>query len=187
MGDFIKKSLEVGEEIKYNGRLHWSSVWRYILCSWIIVIGGLAAAGACYYYKQENVYIYIALAVAALGLVIGLIGRIVRTRSEFAVTSTRFVQKDGIFNIKMTEIPLQRIETVNYYQTFWQRIIGTGCVELVGSGGTSHQVHCIEHPMQVRKMVLSAINACAGKSAQTPAPTPSPEEPAATAHENQPS
>lgn len=187
MGDFIKKSLEVGEEIKYNGRLHWSSVWRYILCSWIIVIGGLAAAGACYYYKQENVYIYIALAVAALGLVIGLIGRIVRTRSEFAVTSTRFVQKDGIFNIKMTEIPLQRIETVNYYQTFWQRIIGTGCVELVGSGGTSHQVHCIEHPMQVRKMVLSAINACAVKSAQTPAPTPSPEEPAATAHENQPS
>ena len=187
MGDFIKKSLEVGEEIKYNGRLHWSSVWRYILCSWIIVIGGLAAAGAFYYYKQENVYIYIAMAVAALGLVIGLIGRIVRTRSEFAVTSTRFVQKDGIFNIKMTEIPLQRIETVNYYQTFWQRIIGTGCVELVGSGGTSHQVHCIEHPMQVRKMVLSAINACAVKSAQTPAPTPSPEEPAATAPENQPS
>lgn len=187
MGDFIKKSLEVGEEIKYNGRLHWSSIWKYILFSWLMVIGGLGAAGACYYYKQENVYIYIGLAVAALGLIIGLIGRIIRTRSEFAVTTSRFVQKDGIFNIKMTEIPLQRIETVNYYQTFWQRIIGTGCVELVGSGGTSHQVHCIEHPMQVRKMILSAINTCAVKSVQTPAPTPSPEEPAATDPENQPS
>ena len=73
MGDFIKKSIEVGEEIKYNGRLHWSSIWRYILCSWIMVIGGLGAAGTCYYYKQQNVYIYIGLAVAALGLIIGLI------------------------------------------------------------------------------------------------------------------
>ena len=157
MGDFIKKSIEVGEEIKYNGRLHWSSIWRYILCSWIMVIGGLGATGTCYYYKQQNLYIYIGLAVAVLGLIIGLIGRIVRTRSEFAITTTRFVQKDGIFNIKMTEIPLQRIETVNYYQSFWQRIIGTGCVEMVGSGGTSHQVHCIEHPMKVRKIIVASI------------------------------
>ena len=159
MGNFIRKSLEEGEEIKYNGRLHWSSIWKYICCSWLMVLAGLCAACTLYYYKEQHVYIYAALAVAALGLIIGLIGRIVRTRSEFAITNTRFVQKDGIFNIKMTEIPLQRIETVNYYQTIWQRMLGTGCVELVGSGGTSHQVHCIEHPMQVRKMILSAINA----------------------------
>lgn len=177
MGNFIKKSIEAGEEIKYNGRLHWSSIWKYILFSWIMVIGGLGAACACYYYNNQNIYIYIGLAVAAIGLIIGLIGRIVRTRSEFAITTTRFVQKDGIFNIKMTEIPLQRIETVNYYQTFWQRIIGTGCVELVGSGGTSHHVHCIEHPMKVRKMVLSTINACSVKQAMNPTPTPTAEEP----------
>jgi len=178
MGDFIKKSLENGEEIKYNGRLHWSSIWKYIFWSWLMVIGGLTAAGACYYYKQQDVYIYLGLAVALIGLIVGIIGRIVRTRSEFAITGTRFIQKDGIFNIKMTEIPLQRIETVNYYQTFWQRMLGTGCVELVGSGGTSHQVHCIEHPMQVRKMVLSAINANTVKTVLDSTPTPQPQEPA---------
>ena len=57
----------------------------------------------------------------------------------------------------MTEIPLARIETVNFYQSLWQRIIGTGCVEMVGSGGTSHQVHCIEHPMKVRKIIVASI------------------------------
>ena len=185
MGNFIKKSIEAGEEIKYNGRLHWSSIWKYILFSWIMVIGGLGTACACYYYEQQNIYIYIGLAVAAIGLIIGLIGRIVRTRSEFAITTTRFVQKDGIFNIKMTEIPLQRIETVNYYQTFWQRIIGTGCVELVGSGGTPHQVHCIKEPMKVRKMVLSAINTCSVKSALNTTKTPPAEEPAPAPTENQ--
>ena len=159
MGKFIQRSLEEGEEIKYNGRLHWSSIWGYIFFSWLMALGGLAGAGACYYYGKEDMYIIACLVIVVVGIFVGIIGRIVRTRSEFAVTTTRFVQKDGIFNIKMTEIPLQRIETVNYYQTFWQRIIGTGCVELVGSGGTSHQVHCIEHPMRVRKCIVSAINA----------------------------
>ena len=59
-------------------------------------------------------------------------------------------------------------------------MLGTGCVELVGSGGTSHQVHCIEHPMQVRKMVLSAINANTVRSVLHPTPTPEPQEPAPT-------
>ena len=186
MGNFIKRSLEEGEEIKYNGRLHWSSIWGYIFFSWLMVRGGLAAAGACYYYKEQNVYIYAGLAVALLGLIIGITGRIVRTRSEFAITNSRFVQKEGIFNIKMTEIPLQRIETVNYYQTIWQRMIGTGCVELVGSGGTSHQVHCIEHPMHVRKMVLSAINACTVKSVLNQTSTPQPAEPVPSTPNDQP-
>ena len=65
--------------------------------------------------------------------------------------------EDGIFNIKMTEIPLARIETVNFYQSLWQRLLGTGCVEMVGSGGTSHQVHCIEQPMKVRKIIVASI------------------------------
>ncbi|MBQ5871586.1 MAG: PH domain-containing protein, partial [Bacteroidaceae bacterium] len=81
------------------------------------------------------------MACLVLAFFVCIIGRIVRTHTEFAVTSTRFVQKDGIFNIKLTEIPLARIETVNFYQTLWQRIIGTGCVEMIGSGGTAHQVH----------------------------------------------
>ena len=97
------------------------------------------------------------IALIVLALIVWVIGCIVRKRTEFAVTDTRFVQKDGIFSIKMTEIPMARIETVNFYQSFWQRIIGTGCVELVGSGGTSHQVHCIKEPMKVRKIICASI------------------------------
>jgi uncharacterized membrane protein YdbT with pleckstrin-like domain len=93
-----------------------------------------------------------------VALVIYIIGRIIRTRTEFVVTNSRFIQKDGIFNIKMTEIPLFKIETVNFEQTFWQRILGTGSVELVGSGGTFHRVHYIKKPQLVRKTIVSTIN-----------------------------
>jgi membrane protein YdbS with pleckstrin-like domain len=107
---------------------------------------------------RNSVLYYVAVGFLVVAAIIWFIGRIVRTRSEFAVTNSRFIQKDGILNIKMTEIPLFKIETVNFYQSFWQRLLGTGCIELVGSGGTFHRVHFIQHPQRVRKTIVSTIN-----------------------------
>lgn len=80
------------------------------------------------------------------------------SNDRFGITSNRFIQKDGILNIKMTEIPLFKIETVNFYQSFGQRLLGTGSIELIGSGGTFHRVNYIEKPMAVRKVIVGAIN-----------------------------
>ncbi|MBO4768083.1 MAG: PH domain-containing protein [Bacteroidales bacterium] len=159
MANYIKQSLEAGEQVIYNGRLHWSAIFRYIFCTVLFALCGIVAIALAYtiYPEHQQPLFYCGIALLVLAFFVWLVGRIVRTRSEFAVTNTRFVQKDGIFNIKMTEIPLARIETVNFYQSLWQRIIGTGCVEMVGSGGTSHQVHCIEHPMKVRKIICTSI------------------------------
>ena len=159
MANYIKESLEEGEQIIYNGRLHWSAIFGYLFSSFLLAVGGVAliVLGFSMFPEQKNFLMYTGIAFIVLALIVWVIGRIVRTRTEFAVTDTRFVQKDGIFNIKMTEIPTARIETVNFYQSFWQRIIGTGCVELVGSGGTPHQVHCIKEPMKVRKIICASI------------------------------
>ena len=159
MANYIKQSLEEGETIIFKGRLHWSYIFRYLLFSLLFLVGGIIVIYLAYYKypEQKTTLFYIGIALLVLAFFTWIVGRIVRTRSEFAVTDTRFVQKDGIFNIKMTEIPLARIETVNFYQSLWQRILGTGCVEMVGSGGTSHQVHCIEQPMKVRKIICASI------------------------------
>ena len=159
MANYIKQSLEDGETIIFKGRLHWSYIFRYLLFSLLFLVGGIIVIYLAYYKypEQKTTLFYVGIALLVLAFFTWIVARIVRTRSEFAVTDTRFVQKDGIFNIKMTEIPLARIETVNFYQSLWQRILGTGCVEMVGSGGTSHQVHCIEQPMKVRKIICASI------------------------------
>ena len=159
MANYIKQSLEEGEQIVFNGRLHWSAIFKYMFFAMLFCLGGIACVWLAYYQypEQKTKLIYAGISLLVLAFLVWIIGRIVRTRTEFAVTDTRFVQKDGIFNIKMTEIPLARIETVNLYRSLWQRIIGTGCVEMVGSGGTSHQVHCIENPMKVRKTIVASI------------------------------
>ncbi|MBP5619367.1 MAG: PH domain-containing protein [Bacteroidaceae bacterium] len=157
MANYITSSLEEGEHIVLNGRLHWVSICEYIFSSiFLFLLGiGFVVAGV----MAPNPLFYIAAGVSVLvALIVYLVGRLIRTRTEFAVTTDRFIQKEGILNVKMTEIPLYKIETVNFYQSFWQRMLGTGCIEMVGSGGTSHQIHRIEHPMEVRKTIVSAIN-----------------------------
>ena len=148
MANYIKQSLEEGETIIFKGRLHWSYIFGYLFFAFLFLAGGIVTIVLAYYKfpEQKTALFYTGIALLVLSFFTWLVGRIIRTRSEFAVTDTRFVQKDGIFNIKM-----------NFYQSLWQRILGTGCVEMVGSGGTSHQVHCIEEPMKVRKIICASI------------------------------
>ncbi len=120
-----------------------------------LVAGGFVASG---YYVSKNELYYIVGVSLIIAAVVYFVGRIIRTRSEFSVNTTRFIQKDGILNIKMTEIPLFKIETVNFYQSLWQRFLGTGSIELVGSGGTFHRLNYIERPHIVRKTNVGTIN-----------------------------
>ena len=157
MSPYITSTLEEGEQIVLRGRLHWSAVsqWLFFALLLLLVAAGLAAGG--YFAARQELYV-VATVCLVLAVAVYVAGRVVRTKTEFAVTTNRFVQKDGILNIQMMEMPLFKIETVNFYQSFWQRVLGTGSIELVGSGGTSHRVNCIENPLSVRKTIVSAIN-----------------------------
>lgn len=157
MAHYITHSLEEGEQIVLRGRLHWIAICRYIFSALLLLLIAIGFVVAGYITSRQEMYITAAI-IFVVATIIYLIGRLLRTKCEFAVTNSRFIQKDGIFNIKMTEIPLFKIETVNFYQSLWQRIMKTGCIELVGSGGTSHRVDYIEHPLLVRKTIVSTIN-----------------------------
>lgn len=157
MANYITSSLEEGEKIVLNGRLHWTAIASYLVATWVLALVGVGVMVWTLLSEQKDL-LWVGGAALVVAFVIYVVGCVVRTRSEFAVTTTRFIQKDGIFNISMTEIPLFKVETVNFHQTFFQRFLGTGCIELVGSGGTSHRVHAVEHPMEVRKTIVSIIN-----------------------------
>lgn len=161
MSNFIEKTLEPGEEVIFQGRLHWSFNFRYTFWGWIIVLASLAVGVYISSVSEDgddNSIYYICLCVfALLGLGLVAFGYFIRSKTEFAVTNTRFIQKDGILDIKMTEIPLFKVETVNFYQGIFERMLGTGSIELVGSGGTSHRVDYLQHPMEVRNMITTLM------------------------------
>lgn len=160
MANFIEKTLEKGETVVMKGRLHWSYNWEYSF-------GGFLLFAACAVgliidlanYDSSNTDIKAIAIGCVAGIIIGALlmfwGYFIRNKTEFAITNHRFIQKDGIFNIKMTEIPLFKVETVNFYQSIGQRLLGTGTIELVGSGGTSHQLGYVKNPYKVRNLLTT--------------------------------
>lgn len=159
MARFIEKTLEQGEQIMYRGRLHWYFNFRYTVWGAASIAAGLFFMGYAAGNVLERATVSILLGVGAVACLLGLglifYGYFLRVKTEFAVTDSRFIQKDGIFSIKLTEIPLFKIETVNFEQTFIERIVGTGSIELVGSGGTNHKVESVQDPMKVRNIITT--------------------------------
>lgn len=159
MANFIEKTLEQGEKIIFKGRLHWYFNFRYTV--WGIILIVLAFAGMFYVGNNniDDASVKTALVMSIIGAVIGILfilyGYFLRVKTEFAITNTRFIQKDGIFNIRLTEIPLFKVETVNFYQTLIERIVHTGSIELVGSGGTNHKIEFIQNPFEVRNLITT--------------------------------
>ena len=50
------------------------------------------------------------------------------------------------------------METVNLTQSFVQRLINTGNIELVGSGGTNLRLSYVSKPTIVRNTIIKALN-----------------------------
>lgn len=165
MANFIERTLEPGEKVIFKGRLHWSFNFRFSFWGIVLMIGSLIGAISVASMEEGNednktIYYCICVIAACFGFLLICYGYFIRSKTEFAVTDTRFIQKDGIFNIKMTEIPLFKVETVNFYQTLFDRMIGTGSIELVGSGGTAHKVDYLQQPFQVRNLITTQMKEC---------------------------
>ena len=158
MSNYITKSLEEGESIVLRGHYHWTFTACQVIWSYILGLLFVALLVASHFYPEHGTALRCtSWASLAVALLLALWGYILRSRTEFAVTDTRFVQKDGILDIEIKEIPLFKVETVNFSQTLLQRMLGTGDIELVGSGGSTHKLTHIASPMEVKKAIAGAI------------------------------
>lgn len=158
MSTYITKSLDEGETVVLLGHYHWTFVAWQTITKYVLLLLCVIALVAGQFYPEYKSQLQIAsLVFLLLGIVVALWGYVLRSRTEFAVTDTRFIQKDGVLDIEIKEIPLYKVETVNFSQSLWQRILGTGSIELVGSGGTTHKLAYIAHPMEVKRAIARAI------------------------------
>jgi uncharacterized membrane protein YdbT with pleckstrin-like domain len=72
------------------------------------------------------------LLLVTLGLYLPwFIVRIFQNRfTKWVVTNRRLISLSGVFNQKTIATGLERIQDVHYIRTFWDRIIGTGSLEV---------------------------------------------------------
>lgn len=107
--------------------------------------------------------------------------------THFVVTSERVIFRTGVLSKHGVEIPLERINNINFDQPIWERMIGAGdlAIESAGKDGQS-AFEDVRHPDAVQQEIYRQMEAYGRRRAsfmasQMAPPAPAPAEAAPTA------
>jgi uncharacterized membrane protein YdbT with pleckstrin-like domain len=78
--------------------------------------------------------------------------------THFVVTDQRVVFRTGVLAKRGVEIPLNRINNINFRQGIWERVIGAGDLEIESAGKDGQSVfEAVRHPDAVQHEIYDMI------------------------------
>ena len=160
---FPKKLLNQSEEIILDLRPHWWQIFPASVGLGAAVLFGLIVLIADWH-NVLKVLVGL-LVLAALGY---FVQRYIRWTSEnFVVTNERVIYRSGVVAKSGVEIPLDRINTVFFNQSLFERMLGAGDlgVESAGEGG-QQTFEAVRKPNLVQQEIYRAMEANEKKTFQ---------------------
>jgi uncharacterized membrane protein YdbT with pleckstrin-like domain len=173
---FSKKNLNANETIALDMHPHW---WYFAEPAFALA-GAIIAAIVVLAETDKGTNAHKFLGYLTIGLMIlaglWLVGRYMKwLTTEFVITSQRLIFRQGMLAKTGIEIPLERVNNVNFNQSIFERMLGAGDL-LIESGGEDGQQRFtdIRHPEKVQNLIHSQMEAVAqrrgGYAAQAQAP-----------------
>lgn len=96
-----------------------------------------------------------------LFIILGLFsvyGIIAIKHNEFVVTNRRILVKNGIIMRASYELRLEKLESIQVYQSVLGRILGYGLVMVHGVGASRRIVWGLESPLEFRQHIFAELN-----------------------------
>jgi uncharacterized membrane protein YdbT with pleckstrin-like domain len=153
--------VQEGETLVLDLRPHWWYFSRNILTGiplaivLILVLGQLHGDG----WAESSLRLLVGVVTLAWAVWLGL--KYLQWRmTYFVVTSRRVIYRSGVISKRGVEIPLERINNINFHQRLIDRIIGAGDldIESAGKDGQSH-FDFIRHPDGVQHEIYRQMEA----------------------------
>lgn len=86
--------------------------------------------------------------------------------THFVVTSDRVIFRTGVLAKRGVEIPLERVNNINFHQKIWERIIGAGDLEIESAGRDGQSTfNDVRHPEAVQQELYRQMEQYARKRA----------------------
>lgn len=145
------KLLNPDESVALDLNPHWwyfaESVSSFAVSGilWLFVFGQ----------DERKSYLTYPIGFIALAALVWVIVRYLKWRTTyFVITSDRLIFRNGVIGKSGIEIPLERVNNVNFKQGIFERIIGAGDL-LIESGGEDGQQRFtdIAHPDRVQNLI----------------------------------
>jgi len=152
---FPRKLLNEHEDIVLDLRPHW----MYFLEPIFGVVGLVVVAILIAWLFGSAGWLWTVLGVLFIVWVVWTLYRLVVWNSiNFVVTTDRVIYRSGVLSKSGIQIPLERINNVNFHQRLYERIFGAGDL-LIESAGTSGQSRFsdVNHPDHVQNTIYKAM------------------------------
>jgi uncharacterized membrane protein YdbT with pleckstrin-like domain len=116
---------------------------------------------------------YVSLALIVVSA-LWLVGRYMKwMTTHFVITSHRLIFRSGVMAKAGIEIPLERVNNVNFHQSIFERLLGAGDL-LIESGGEDGQSRFadIRHPDRVQRLINSQMEQVVQRRAEYSSASP---------------
>ena len=148
--------LNESEEVILDLRPHWVKLFLPIL----YVVLAIAATGAAAVLAGDTPIPLVLLAVLAAAVVFLLVRYVKWTTTNFVVTNERLIHREGVIAKNGIEIPLDRVQTIRFNQSIFERMIGAGDLLIESAGETGQNKFTdIRKPSVVQNVIYREIEA----------------------------
>jgi len=154
------KLLNRNEDVALDLRPHWWYFGRQILTGiplffLIVLILAWSASG---FVKDAANWIVLALVVA--WVVWLALKYMAWARTYFVVTNQRVIYRTGVVSRHGVEIPLERINNINFHQRIFERMIGAGNLDVESAGEQGNTTFdFVRHPDGVQQEIYKQMDA----------------------------
>lgn len=142
--------LNNNEAIVLDLRPHWWFFARQMLALVASIALGIVVLAVA-----DNGYLSMAVGVLVIASLIWFgLRYVVWTTTNFVITTDRLIVRSGVVSREGVEIPLERVNTVFFRQSLWERIIKSGdlIVESAGEMGSQNFTD-IRRPLNVQNEI----------------------------------
>lgn len=167
---YPRELLNEGEELSLDLRPHWWYFAKNFLFGFILLVGiifitylpdGSSSTSASstdfLNLSLQKMSLYVWLLVAFVWMIVLVAAYLQWIFTLFVVTSDRIIYRSGVIAKNGIEIPLERVNNINFVQSIFERLIGAGTlvIESAGEEGRS-TFRDVRHPDAVQQ----EINRC---------------------------
>lgn len=145
---FSERQLNLGEKVVLDLRPHW---WFFAPQA-AALVGAVILGVLALMFFADVPLVSILTAVLIVMVLIWFVARyLVWQTTNFVITTDRLVTRSGVFSRQGIEIPLERVNTVFFRQSLFERFIGSGELVVESAGELGRQKFSdITQPLKVQ-------------------------------------
>lgn len=132
---FPRRLLHEDEEIVLDLHPHWSYFAPQLAALILALVLGLLLLISG---RPQGLWVIVGVLVLGCLVWFGL-RYTVWTNTHYVITTDRLISRHGVVSKKGMEIPLQRVNTVRFSQTLWERLLGYGELVIEAGGDEGQQ------------------------------------------------